>query len=272
MNSRFWIWVLFMPLLAGAQAQLPWSQDPEGQGMGGIFLPNSGRYQPLGNPANLAILDGVSIGGFTTHNFGLSELSTTCIRTSMPARHGGIGGSLAYSGFGGLRHYAIQVGFGHRLWNRVNGGVQVDMNLIQTPERQLHTAPNIVAGLSVPLGRSLDIGVFARNPIPLIPKSPYHINPQMAVTLCYRLSPLVHIATEWFQEVTDRADVRMGISYTPIKNLDLRIGYQARTASFWAGTSYRIRRSWNFSLAAGYHPILGFTPSAGFGFQLENNP
>lgn len=254
------------------QAQLPWNQDPEGQGMGGISLPISGRYQPMGNPANLASLDGQALGVFTTHPFSQPELATSQIRTVIPIGHGGLGGSIAYSGFNNLRHYALQLGFGHRLWNRLHGGVQLEFNFTQIPEGQIHMNPNIATGLAMTLARSVDLGVWVRNPLPFSGPSSYRTAPQMDITLTYRISELVLIAAEWFQDVSDQADIRLGISYKPIRKLVLRTGYQSRTSSFTAGASYRFRSNWDFSLAAGYHPFLGFTPSAGFGFHLPKNP
>ena len=268
MSNRIAIWILLLPYFVTAQVQLPWGETPESQGMGGVTLPLSGTYQPMGNPANLAALEGFSLGGFTTQPFGLPELTASYLRASLPARHGGIGAALSYSGFQGLRHYALHTGFGHRLWKRLDGGVNVELTFTNTPEGQIFTSASLAAGLSIPIGRSVLMGVMARNPISIPSNEAYRSDPQMAVTLSYRISELVLLVSEWNQEVREPADIRIGISYNPIKNLALRTGFQSRTSSFFAGASYRIRQNWELSIAGGYHPFLGFTPSAGFGFHV----
>lgn len=273
MNVRITLLLMLtMPLSLVGQVQSPWTTDPESQGMGGLLLPVTGYFQPMGNPANLASLKGLGIGSYTYQPFALPELTSTCIRSWLPAGHGGLGLAMAYSGFGGLRYYTLQTGFGHRLWKRIDGGIQLDGQFVRVPEGNIYIGIQLAAGISFPLGRRLHGGVTIRNAVPLATPETYRTQPSMAATVSYRLSEMVLVGAEWNQEAGAPVDLRIGISYQPVSKLILRSGYQSRTSSFFVGAAYSILRNWDLAIAGGFHPFLGFTPSAGFGYSLPKAP
>lgn len=267
-------WTFVFILLLGCpdpvfcQVMLPMATDPSSQGMGGLLSPLTRHYQPAGNPAILAAIPTRGLGAYTLQPFGLTELSTSYLHGWMPQGQGGWGAGVSYSGFAGLRHVALYTSFGHRLWNRLDAGIQMEWQQVRLSDFGQRQHLSLTAGLRGHLRDDLAIGVVMRYP-PVFRKSGrIHLPSSLSGTLAYRVSDQVEVAAEWYQEERLKPDFRFGFSYRPIPQLPLRFGYQAFNGAFTAGAGYGWRNQWSLEFAAGYHPYLGFSPSAGLIWAL----
>lgn len=252
-----------------SQVLTPITADPASLGMGSISLPTNTYYQPTGNPANLAAFRNSGFGLHTIQPFGLNELSTTSLYGWINTGSGGFGGGTSYTGFGNMREYALFLGFGHRLWNRLDLGVTLEGQMLDLSDYGSNLNMGFSIGGRIGIMKDLTFGVLARNPINITQNKEVRLPTALVTTLSYELSTQVQMAFEWYQEEQQTADIRIGIVYKPVPNIPLRIGYQTRTSSFFVGAGYVFKAKLDFSVAAGYHPYLGFTPTAGLYYSFN---
>jgi len=262
------IWILAIGAVAG-QVSLPHSTDPASQAMGGVISPFGETFQAAGNPALLAVLRGSGINAFTLQPFGLEELATSYLSGWHRRGKGGWGGGISYSGFAGLRHFSAFTGFGHRLWNRIDAGIQVEWQQMRLADYgQIHRL-GLSAGVRASLRDDLVLGLVLRNPPLMRQGGNTHLPSSLTGTLAYRVSGQVEVAAEWYQEENLDPDFRFGMQYRPLPHLPVRVGYQAFNGAFTAGAGYGWRERWQLDFAAGYHPYLGFSPSAGLVWNIS---
>ncbi len=257
------IWFGLFPCVGSTQVLSPAIPDPASQSMGGIILPNATYYQPLGNPANLSTLQNHGFGLYTIQPFGLTALSSTYLFGWRTMGSGGIGGGLAYSGFGNVRQYALHTAFGQRLWNRLDIGISLEGQLMDLSDYGKHQRIGFSIGARTLLRKGLTLGILARNPVGFSSNKNIRMPTSLVAGMVYEASTQVEIAIEWLQEEQQPADIRIGMAYKPLPYLPLRIGYQSQTSSFFVGVGYTLKSNWEVSISSGYHPYLGFSPSAG---------
>lgn len=263
------VWILAIPLRGISQILTPIVTDPASLSIGGISLPTASYYQLSGNPANLATFRNSGIGLYTTQPFGISELSTTSIYAWRNAGSSGYGAGATYTGFGNIREYAMYLGFGHRLWNRLDLGITMEGQMLDLSDYGHNLNFGFSLGARIGIMKDLAFGVFTRNPIYITQNSEVRLPTTLVATLAYEISTQVLLALEWFQEEQHASDIRIGIAYKPVPNIPIRIGYQTRSSSFFVGAGYVFMSKWDFSMAAGYHPYLGFSPTAGLYYQFN---
>lgn len=255
-----------------AQLLTPAIPDPASQGMGGITLPTKANYQPIGNPALLSALKSSGVGLYAIQPFGLTELSTTYLYGWRTLNTGGIGGGLSYSGFGNVRQYGLYSAFGQRLWNRLDIGIALEGQFMDFSDFGQHNRFGFSVGAKTALRRGLTIGILARNPVGFSSSRTIRLPSSLVASLLYEVSSQVEMAVEWLQEEQQSADIRIGIAYKPLPYLPLRIGYQGLTSSFFVGVGYTLKSNWQVAIASGYHPYLGFSPSAGLIYLFNLKP
>ncbi|MCF8236682.1 MAG: hypothetical protein K9I85_00860 [Saprospiraceae bacterium] len=263
--------LLFIFLFESAFGQLgiPRSYDPASIGQGGIQSLDRSRYQPLGNPAILGALKTAEAGAFLVQPFGLNDLAITYAHAAVQAGSGAVGAGIGYSGVNGYRAISTHLSFGHKLWNRLFAGIGMDLYYLDLADYGHTYAMGITGGLVFPILSGLDLGVILRYPFSIATSGTEDLPVYYQATLSYALSESVTLSTEWLQEADFQSDIRVGITYRPLPQLPVRIGYQSLNNGFTAGLGYQWQSRWSLDVAAGHHAYLGFTPSAGFRYRFS---
>ncbi len=264
---------LFALFLVPAFGQLgiPRSADPASIGQGGILSLDGSRYQPLGNPAILGALKASEGGAFLVQPFGLNDLAVSYAHGAFQAGSGALGLGIGYSGVDGYRAISSHLAFGHKIWNRLYAGLGMDLYYLDLADYGHTYAMGITGGLVFPIFSGLHLGVILRYPFSVATSGTEDLPINYQATLSYALSESVTLSTEWLQEVDFQSDIRVGITYRPLPQLPVRIGYQSLTNGFTAGLGYEWRSTWTLDVAAGHHAYLGFTPSAGFRYRFSRS-
>ncbi len=256
---------------AFGQLGIPRSYDPASIGQGGILSLDGSRYQPLGNPAILGALQSSEAGAFLVQPFGLNDLAVTYAHAAFQAGSGAVGAGIGYSGVDGYRAISSHLAFGHKLWNRLFAGVGMDMYYLDLADYGHTYAMGITGGLVFPIFTGLHLGVALRYPFSLATSGTEELPVHYQATLSYALSESLTLSTEWLQEAGFQSDIRVGMTYRPLPQLPVRIGYQSLNNGFTAGLGYEWRSKWSLDVAAGHHAYLGFTPSAGFRYRFSRS-
>lgn len=262
------IGILAFPQMVKAQMSAGSVPDAAMVASGGIQDPFAKYYQPAGNPAALSGAPVAGVAVFTHHPFGLSALSTTMISGWHGMGGGGLGAAVGYSGFGGMRQVALFLGFGHRLWNRIDAGIQLEGQEVHFEDYGRVRMLGLQGGLRFTLLEGVAVASALRYPVVKGTHSVHTIPASLSTSLAWRVSPGLQIAAEWYQERSWKPDVRAGITYFPVRSVAIRLGYQSLSGSFLAGAGYLFRENWQVDLAGGYHPFLGFSPTAGLRYQI----
>lgn len=252
------------------QLGIPRAVDPASFGMGGIFQVDGSRYQPLGNPAILGDLKQAEIGAFIIQPFGLSDLAITYAHGALHAGTGGFGAGMGYSGVNGYRAIAMHAGFGHKLWKRLMIGIGMDGYYLDFADYGNSTSLGLTGGLVFPFFPGLNMGVLLRYPFSVSFAGNDNLPVTYQATLSYNVSSSVQLAAEWVQEPGFSSDIRIGLSYSPLPQLPIRLGYQSLANAITAGIGYTWNTNWVIDIAAGHHPYLGFTPTAGFRYKFSS--
>lgn len=271
MRLKLFIVLLFLisSSVGWGQISLPYTLDPASQGMGGINLPGLLYFQPYGNPAVLANLSSSGVSIFSAQPFGLSELSTNHLTGWLNSGGSGAATSIGYSGFGGYRQIALQAAFGQRLWQRLDIGLSLEGQFSQFSDYGNTASYGMTVGLGLPLSKQLNVGLVIRNPVSYSGNEGYHLPQIMTVNIAYSLSGALLMAGEWFQEVGQKPDIRLGIEYYPISIIPVRLGFNSVTSSFFIGSGYIWQEKIHLNVAAGYHPFLGFSPTLGAYYKFK---
>lgn len=266
----FFLIVCFATLSANVHCQLgiPKSADPASFGMGGILPVDGSRYQPLGNPAILGDLKQAEIGAYIIQPFGLNDLAISYAHGALHAGTGGFGAGVGYSGVDGYRAVSAHLGFGHKLWKRLMIGVGLDGYYLDLADYGNTSSVGVTAGLVFPFFPGLNLGVLLRYPFSVSLEGKENLPVNYQATLSYSISPSVQLSAEWAQEPGFASDIRIGLAYSPLPQLPIRIGYQSLSNTITAGLGYQWNSTWSIDVAAGHHSYLGFTPTAGFRYKF----
>ena len=255
------------PALGWAQLGAPLATDPASQGMGGLLSPESEQYQVHGNPAVLASSPSFGIHAFSVLPYSISSLSTAYVQAWLPSRGSGWGIGMSYSGLENWRNTTVHLGYGQRLWSRLDLGVGLDAFFVDLSDYGQVQAWSAKIGAHLRILDDLIAGVLIQHPYTLTDTEAYGLPHTVRTSLAYRLSDQVSLAGEWLQAESQPADLRVGFTYRPIDDLPIRFGYQSLNNAFTVGLGYRWREAWQVDASAGYHPFLGFSPALGICWQ-----
>lgn len=265
----FICFLCFAPAIYG-QLGIPKASDPASFGMGGILPIDGSRYQPLGNPGILGDLQQAEVGAYLIQPFGLQDLAVAYAHGALHAGTGGFGAGVGYSGVDGFRATSLHLGFGHKLWKRLMIGIGLDGYYLDLADYGNTFSMGMTAGLVFPFFPGLNMGVLLRYPLSISLEGQENLPVNYQATLSYAISPAVQLSAEWAQEPGFPSDIRVGLAYSPLPQLPIRIGYQSLANAITAGLGYQWNSIWSVDVAAGHHPYLGFTPTAGFRYKFDS--
>lgn len=252
-----------------AQLGIARSVDPASLGQGSILSLNGSRYQPLGNPAILGMRGPTEIGAYVVQPFGLNDLALSYVHGALRSGWGGLGAGLGYSGLAGYRTTTTHLAYGHALWNRLFAGLSLDAAIIDLSDYGQTTSMGLSGGMILPVTDALRLGVLLRYPFAITTHGKQDLPISYQATLSYALNTSLIISVEWYQEEQFEPDFRFGITYSPMPQVPIRLGYQSLLNQFSAGAGYRWKDRLILDIAGLHHPFLGFTPSAGLRYTFE---
>lgn len=217
----------------------------------------------FGNPAGLADLKGFHAGTHAEQRFALKELSSGQVGMALPfAENQALGLKVSWFGMGefgegryGLA-YAISPLPGFRIGSSVNWYQTV------IPTQGSGTSLYLDLGLQVDLSPTLTVGSFASNVNRAELSDLGESNPLPTLIqagLAFRPTPQLALLLDVLHEIDGSISPRAGIDYQPGEVLSLRIGVQTGPTALSGGFGLDFE-SLRIDIAAGYQPLLGFTP------------
>ncbi len=214
------------------------------------------------NQATLAQVQHTSAGIYGERRFMLKELSNYTAAIVLPSKWGGFGMVARY--FGG-QHYndsQIGAGYGRKLGDVVDIGVQFNYNMIRLAGYGSSSAINFEAGVMLHLTPKLHTGLHVYNPTG--GKFGKDGNEKLAsiytTGIGYEVSDKFFISADISKEEEKPAAITASMQYSVAKQFFARLGTAAGTGNYFCGLGlqWKVCRA---DVTATWHPQLGFTPA-----------
>lgn len=270
MKLRILIFCL-LPLSLSAQGVLSNLGNGKAAGLYGINTAFDDVYSLSGNQAGIAWVENFGGFAFSEQRFFQEELAGLTAGVVLPSKAGNFGANLEYFGFDRYSEQKVGLAYGRKLLKNLSVGGQLDFFNQQTGNFGNFSTFTFEFGLQMAVNEQLRIGVHTFNPIQAKLETGDDLTSNFRLGLAYDPIKSASLYVEAEQDIEATVPVfRGGLAYRPIERLEVRIGVRSKPGGFSFGAGYRLKNGFGLDLAAVYHEVLGFTPSAGFVYRGGN--
>ncbi|MEP7264331.1 MAG: hypothetical protein ABI772_07535 [Bacteroidota bacterium] len=223
------------------------------------------------NPSGIAFIKSPQAGLSFEQRYSLKELSTNGLAVAIPAgKYGVIGVNAAYFGFKDFNEQTGGLTYARKFSERISGGVKLNYHSFHIGEE--YGSKSVVTadlGMQVNLVRNLWLGTHLTNPTQseLVKETGEDLPSVFSLGAGYLFSEKFRGEVMVEKTSGDKALMRTGIEYHPVKQFWLRAGVatQPFSSSFGFGLDLS---DFQLDIAAAFHPQLGFTPHISLGYRF----
>ena len=248
-------------LLCGtAVAQLtPWGGPASAYGYAG--LSSSDVWSVRYNQAGLANIESFQTGVAYQSPFLLNELGTGQLIAAMPVGDGAFGLAVQNRGFSLYREGLYGIGYGRKLSESFNMGIQINYFTLQLGEGYGSVSTfTVEGGFTYDLTQNLSIAGHVYNPNQSkLEDSGDQLPAFLKGGIAYRFSDKVQTSLEVWKHMEYDAEIHAGISYRAAEVLSLGVGIQSNPGSIYGGFGLHFG-DLEFGVATLYHNVLGYSP------------
>jgi len=238
-------------------------------GLNGINSTFNDVYALAGNQSGIANLERFGAFAFAEQRFLLSELTGVTAGAVLPTEAGNFGVSLGYFGFENLSEQKIGLAYARKLLKNFSIGGQLDFFNLQTGDFGGASTFTFEFGMQYEYSKKLTFGMHTINPIRADLNEDEIITSNLKIGLNYKFIETATLFAEFEKDLDFESSFRTGMTYLPTPSLEIRAALRTNPTSFAFGIGYKMKNEFGLDLAANYHQILGFTPSAGFIYQVS---
>ena len=251
-------------LFAGGNISM---SDSESKSLGGCSISTSNIWSSLNNQAGLAKIKYISFGLAIENQYGLKELSNYAAVFALPLHRGVLSLNLNYNGFELYNNTKVGLGFGKQLSKTFALGIQLDYLGIYIAEKNI-TLSNYTfeIGVQKELNKKLLLGVHLINPTSVSINKNELIPTLFKIGLRHQTNSKVRLLGEYELESEQEEQLKFGIGYQLIKELELRIGINTKIASNSFGLGYNLNNI-NINFSVTRHEVLGYSTQ----FSVSNH-
>ncbi len=167
---------------------------------------------------------------------------------------------IQYSGIEGYAEQRITVSYARRLFQKLNAGVQFDLNRNTAEEYGDIYAPSWSVSFHAPLMKELSMSAWIYNPLGDI--STLDLPSMARFGVMYSPSDILGVAVEVEKDWRHDLNLKAGVNYLLHPRLALRLGVSTEPAHIHAGISWHIFDQMAISGGWRYHSRLGSELSA----------
>ena len=239
----------------------------------GVYSKNfTNAFSGSVNQAALASVKDASAGVYGERRFMLKELSNYAATIVLPSKLGGFGIATNYFGGENFNTSQIGLGYGKKLSDKIDIGVQFNYNMIKLSGYGSSSAINFEAGAIIHLTDKLHAGIHVYNPVGgKYGKSKMEkLAAVYSSGIGYEVSDKFFISTEIIKEEDQPINVNAGVQYVFAKQFFARMGIAAGTGNYFAGLGLK----WNtirIDAVTTWHTQLGFTPGIMLVFNFHEH-
>ncbi len=238
-------------------------------GLNGINTTFNDVYALAGNQSGIANLKKFGAFAFAEQRFLLDELTGVTAGVVIPTKAGNFGATLGYFGFETLSEQKIGLAYARKLFKNLSIGGQFDFFNLQTGDFGSASTFTFEFGMQYEYSKKLTLGMHTLNPIRAKLNEDEILASNLKIGLNYKFIETATLFAEFEKDLNFESSFRGGMTYLPTPNLEFRAAIRTNPTSFAFGAGYQMKSGFGLDLAANYHQILGFTPSAGFIYQIS---
>ena len=271
MRDTLFVALLFAVFIVDVHAQN--APGARASGMGGAYLVMHDVWSAVHNQAGIVYSESAQAGVFYENRFGLKELSDKGLVASMPFRNSAFAISYRSFGYSGYSLSRAGLAYAMKLSDKFSAGIQINYLTTRLGENYgTNSGISAEAGFLYKMNEKISLAAHLYNPnrTKLSDYNDERIPSKMRFGAGYRFSEKVILTGEVQKPSDNKATVRAGIEYLPVKNLSLRAGFASDPAQYAFGFGYRIN-AFQIDAATGYHLVLGFTPQISITFLGKEN-
>lgn len=261
--------------LLNAQSTPPISGGARSIGLGGTGLTFTDVHSSFTNQAGLHEVEGFSALVAAEQRFQLSELQNLQLGVAYATNSGTFGLTFNRFGFEEYREQRIGLAYGRKILEKLSIGGQLLFYQTDIPVYGNASAFNFEVGLQSQLLPQLVLGFHLSNPIQTTKEvaagETIDINPPTVfrVGFGYLPSEKVKLLAEVEKDIDFDTRIRMGIEYTAMAALDIRLGVVTAPVEWRLGAGYHLKNGIAIDLGMSYHQTLGISPGVGLVYGLN---
>ena len=213
------------------------------------------------NSAALAGIKQLSAGVFSERRFMLQELSSYSFAAALPTASGNFGLRGDYYGGSLYKESTIGLGYGRRLGERVDVGVQFQYHSLSASTYGSSSTVTFDAGAVLHLAEGLQTGIHVYNPVGMkMGKGGEEKLPAVySAGIGYDVSPQLFIGAEAQKAEDQPLSINAGLHYAFADRLIARGGISSATSVYYLGFGVKLKAV-RLDATASFHPYLGVTP------------
>lgn len=223
------------------------------------------------NQAGTAFLEGWAVDVSAERRFGLEELTTFSFAAATSLNIGTVGISVGQYGFDAYTEQKVGLSYARLLTSKVAIGGQVDMLGFKLDQFGNTYAFTAELGIYTKLSRQVHLAAHVYNPTSTKLNNNEELDTRMKIGLKYIPSNKLNIYTEAEQIIDRELQLKLGVDYQVIDDLDLMAGANLNIQSFHFGFKYRLQDQFIIAAAFSFNNNqLGNSPS--MSAQYWNSP
>lgn len=224
------------------------------------------------NQAALAALKKPAGAVYAENRFLLKELNQYAGTIILPSALGGFGLALQHFGGTAFKHSQIGLGFGKRLGEKIDVGVQFNYNAIGLAGYGSSNTLNVELGSIWHISDKMHTGFHVYNPV----GGKFGIRKEEKLATVYRaglgyeFSDHLFISSEFAKTEGMPVNIMLAMQYNFARQFFSRAGIGSNTGNyFWGiGVQWSLAR---LDIVGSYHPQLGWTPACMLLFNFNQN-
>jgi len=222
-----------------------------GIGQAGVTLENiSAMYT---NQAATAFLEGWAVDVSADQRFGLEELTTFSFAAATSLEIGTVGISVGQYGFDALSEQKIGLSYARLLTSYLSLGGQFDVLGYKIEGFGNTYAYTAEIGLYSKLSKKVHVAAHIFNPTSTKINEIEELDSRMKIGVKYLPSDKLKIFSEAEKIIDRNAQIKLGVDYNAVKNLNLMAGANLEINSFHFGFRYRIQDQFTIAAAFSYN-------------------
>lgn len=270
MKPLFSVLLLFsLPyaLMAGGGNE---TQGARSNAMGGVSVTFTDVWSTSNNPGALAMLDKYSVGVAYESRFFLPEAGLKSLVIGAPLGGGSIGLTGHSFGYASYAENRLGLAYARQLAEYVSLGIQ--LNYVQTRIGDIYGSRATVVpeiGMLFMPTEKVSLGVHLYNPTRsrLADFDDERLPTTLKLGGQYTFSEKIIGAVEVEKDMDLPLNVKTGLEYTPVEQLNVRAGFATAQGSFSFGLGY-VWKGLRADVAANWNQNLGYSTTIGLAYEF----
>jgi hypothetical protein len=224
------------------------------------------------NQAALAETKHTTAGMYAERRFMLKELSNYAAAIALPSKFGGFGLALHYFGGENFNTSQFGLGYGKKLNDKIDVGIQFNYNTIKLSGYGSCAAVNFEAGTLLHLTGKLHFGIHAYNPLgsKFGNTGTEKLAAVYSTGIGYEISAKVFISAALRKQEDEPVNINTAFQYGFADHFFVRLGTGTATAYYFFGLGIQWK-TLRLDAVSTWQTPLGFTPAIMFLFDFHED-